>query len=86
MAHSGQLPVQPITGRTSFAAEVQLFVALLEPGYQAAHAHWLRADLSKEPNLASPATFRDCHGMPHLRNIQANENPAIFSHGSSSCA
>jgi hypothetical protein len=78
------LPIQPVTRRTRFEADLQPSIAgrelldgPLDPGRRV-------LDLTQEPDLASAASLGNRHRVLRLGNVECDKSSAILLHGSPS--
>ena len=81
VAESPDLAIKPISRRPGLKADMQPVVSLRQSLDRP--LDWSRAvlDLAEKPNLASPACFRDRHGVLLLGDVESDKNFAMLSHG-----
>ena len=77
--------VETIAGRSRLVAVMNGSVFARKPAHKAPHALFRSIDFSKETNLVTAFTVRNCNGIARLGNVDSNKNLAILLHGSSSC-
>jgi hypothetical protein len=80
MTQRPDLPIQLITGRTCFEADMQALVSARQPLHLLGGRRAV-LDLADKPNFASPPSFGDRHRVLLLRDVERHEQFAILSHG-----
>ena len=81
MTQRPYLPIQLITGRTGFEADMQALVSARQPLDHPLGGRRAILDLANKPNFTSPPTFGNRHRVLLLRDVERHEQFAIFSHG-----
>jgi hypothetical protein len=80
MTQRPDLPIQLITGRTCFEADMQALVSARQPLHLLGGRRAV-LDLADKPNFASPPSFGDRHRVLLLRDVERHEQFSILSHG-----
>jgi hypothetical protein len=84
VAKTLDLPVEPIARRPGLVAECQLLVLGGKLAHQLRRRRPAILDLTKKPNLASPADLRYRYRISQLGSIKGHESFVMIAHDSPS--